>query len=694
MRKILSIFIVCVMVFSAIPAYASDSASISINGEVLEFGQFPPIMADGVLLAPFYPIAEFLGIEILQLSDLQYRFTYKDKRVTLQIDNPSMTALDYGRQPEIVPLTAPPRMINGAPYMPIAAIAEEFGWIVTWNGATNIQSILIPVLAVPTASTVFVNGVNTEFDAYNIEGSNYFKLRDLAHVLNGAEKQFSVDWNGVNDAISLASGGSYIPVGGEMSVNEGRQNIMATPSVAAIYLDSERISLTAYSIVGNNFFRLRDIMELLDVYVGWEDDAPDTITVDAGRCYRGDCNVCNFCRNINIPITGSLENYYSENIYRVILDGPGKVWLAFEHTYLAERRTVYPYRRDYGMVLWNVGLYNPDDECEECDIDMMQLCGTCGENVLEIVPEGDTPDTVSKEILLDAGIYYVKVTSDDPEQHSNADYILTVNYVFAECQCEPPPVCSCAGVNIQMSGNLEDYAGSNIYEIEICPVCPVGIFSFAFEHGEDSDMIFWIIGLYNADDDEKILEIISRGDIPEAESENIELPPGTYYVKINSTGVSWQHSDIEYTLIVNFETEEVEYIPVICDLCKELEPPVCSCAGINIQVSDNLEDYAGSNIYEIELFCDVCPTIEILITFEHEVLEDNMIFWIIGLYNADNDEKILEIISRGDIPEVESKIVGLLAGTYYIKVGSTGISWQHSDIEYTLTVKYEVEEIS
>jgi len=55
-----------------------------------------------------------------------------------------------------------------------------------------------PVLnihAVPTASAVVVDGVNTSFDAYNIEGSNYFKLRDIAYVLSGTEKQFEVGWD-------------------------------------------------------------------------------------------------------------------------------------------------------------------------------------------------------------------------------------------------------------------------------------------------------------------------------------------------------------------------------------------------------------------------------------------------------------------------------------------------------------------
>jgi len=36
----------------------------------------------------------------------------------------------------------------------------------------------------PTTSKVLVNGKIVEFEAYNINGYNYFKLRDLAQAVN------------------------------------------------------------------------------------------------------------------------------------------------------------------------------------------------------------------------------------------------------------------------------------------------------------------------------------------------------------------------------------------------------------------------------------------------------------------------------------------------------------------------------
>ena len=46
-----------------------------------------------------------------------------------------------------------------------------------------------------TASAVLVSGKVVAFNTYNIEGDNYFKLRDIAMTLNGTEKQFDIGWD-------------------------------------------------------------------------------------------------------------------------------------------------------------------------------------------------------------------------------------------------------------------------------------------------------------------------------------------------------------------------------------------------------------------------------------------------------------------------------------------------------------------
>ncbi|WP_438434847.1 stalk domain-containing protein [Gorillibacterium sp. sgz500922] len=124
--------------------------------------------------------------------------------------------------------------------------------------------------AVPSVSKVLVNGKSVSFEAYSINNSTYFKLRDLAKAVNGTEKGFEVGWDGEHNAISLTSGEAYTAVGGELAVSANLKTKKATLSSAKVYLDDEEIQLTAYTIGGNNYFKLRDLAKALDMAVTFD----------------------------------------------------------------------------------------------------------------------------------------------------------------------------------------------------------------------------------------------------------------------------------------------------------------------------------------------------------------------------------------------------------------------------------------
>lgn len=142
------------------------------------------------------------------------------------------------------------------------------------------------IIAKPTASTVLVNGTNVAFDAYNINDNNYFKLRDLAHIISGSEKQFEVGWDEANNAIALTSGKAYTAVGGEMS-SKGSGNKTPTATNSKIYIDGKEVSLKAYNIDGNNYFKLRDVGEAFDFNVSW-DSGKNTIVIATSESYTAD----------------------------------------------------------------------------------------------------------------------------------------------------------------------------------------------------------------------------------------------------------------------------------------------------------------------------------------------------------------------------------------------------------------------
>lgn len=139
------------------------------------------------------------------------------------------------------------------------------------------------ITATATSSKVLVNGTAVEFDAYTINENNYFKLRDIAQVLSGSAKQFEVTWDGANNAINLVSSNAYTVVGGELAKGDGTAKNAVT-CTATILKDGVAVTLTAYTINGNNYFKLRDLGQAFDFDVSW-DGANNCIVVDANSSY-------------------------------------------------------------------------------------------------------------------------------------------------------------------------------------------------------------------------------------------------------------------------------------------------------------------------------------------------------------------------------------------------------------------------
>jgi hypothetical protein len=138
--------------------------------------------------------------------------------------------------------------------------------------------------ASPTSSTVTVNGSNVNFQAYNLNNNNYFKLRDLATVLSGSGKQFEIGYDSTNNAITLTSGQSYTSVGGELETSSSTSSVSASVSTAVVYLDGSKISLAAYNIGGNNYFKLRDVAKAINFGVTY-DSTTSTIGIDTTTGY-------------------------------------------------------------------------------------------------------------------------------------------------------------------------------------------------------------------------------------------------------------------------------------------------------------------------------------------------------------------------------------------------------------------------
>lgn len=121
------------------------------------------------------------------------------------------------------------------------------------------------------AALTLSDGRSFQLEAYNIDGYNYFKLRDIAYILSGTRAQFEVDWSETFNCVFLLSGMPYTPMGGEL-VSQSLVNPTASPSANRILFWGDEISLCGYFINGNNYFRLRDLAILFNFGVGWSEE--------------------------------------------------------------------------------------------------------------------------------------------------------------------------------------------------------------------------------------------------------------------------------------------------------------------------------------------------------------------------------------------------------------------------------------
>ncbi len=117
---------------------------------------------------------------------------------------------------------------------------------------------LPPVVSSPQSLTV--NGAAQSVEAYNVGGTNFFKLRDLAALLRGTAAQFDVRYDAARRTVVLTTGKTY-----EGEVGTGFADLSATAVVSSqtVEIDGRRVELTAVNIGGSNFFGLRELAAFL-----------------------------------------------------------------------------------------------------------------------------------------------------------------------------------------------------------------------------------------------------------------------------------------------------------------------------------------------------------------------------------------------------------------------------------------------
>ena len=122
-----------------------------------------------------------------------------------------------------------------------------------------------------------VDGEEKTTEIYNISGYNYFKLRDIAMLLNGTEAQFSVAFDTETRLVSVTTGAAYEPVGGELETGTDK-SATCVLSGWKVEVNGEAKDIVAYNLGGNNFFKLKDLGAALGFGVDY-DEATRTMLI-------------------------------------------------------------------------------------------------------------------------------------------------------------------------------------------------------------------------------------------------------------------------------------------------------------------------------------------------------------------------------------------------------------------------------
>lgn len=120
-------------------------------------------------------------------------------------------------------------------------------------------------------SKVSVNGKEVDVSGYNVNYSNYYKIRDIAMVLRSTNSKFNVGWDTSRSAITIDLGEKYQIIGGELEETTISTTMDIEENSAPIYVDGEEKEVTCYNIGGYSYFKIRDLADLTGFEVNWNE---------------------------------------------------------------------------------------------------------------------------------------------------------------------------------------------------------------------------------------------------------------------------------------------------------------------------------------------------------------------------------------------------------------------------------------
>lgn len=126
--------------------------------------------------------------------------------------------------------------------------------------------------AIPSRVRVKMNGEMRTLPAYEIMGSNYVRVRDVADLLKDTRASFDVQWDAAASQVTLTTNAFYSATGTENAeLSRGKQTVWSVSEPTMI--DGTQHMVAAFNIDANTFYKLRSLGDICGFRVDWEEQS-------------------------------------------------------------------------------------------------------------------------------------------------------------------------------------------------------------------------------------------------------------------------------------------------------------------------------------------------------------------------------------------------------------------------------------
>lgn len=159
-----------------------------------------------------------------------------------------------------------------------------------------------------SSQSVLVDGKDTGVKGYNIANNNYFKLRDIAALLDEKDAEFNVSYDSDREAVIITSKSDYKKTENDLAPLKDSDSEVKS-STHKVFVNGVRHSFNVYTIDGYNYFQLRQLGKTIGFSVNF-DEKNNSVQIDS-KSIPGRSLVNN---QVNVKIVDYVTDYEEKSL--------------------------------------------------------------------------------------------------------------------------------------------------------------------------------------------------------------------------------------------------------------------------------------------------------------------------------------------------------------------------------------------